>query len=157
MVGTFNPACELLPPWKKELVLLPLYLFSDLPPFPNQMYSVYRQCGCGGGCRGVDLCCRPHSAGVLHHIQNLQNCFTTQTKLTSKDYICKGIGVFKVPSPMPSTMLCTHMCGVYCETRDVPNWAGVLLFHESLQIWCERVYIKNSILTKDTARLELWT
>jgi hypothetical protein len=33
-------------------VLLPLYLLSDLPPlspFPNKMYSLYRECGCGGG------------------------------------------------------------------------------------------------------------
>jgi hypothetical protein len=34
LVAIFDPACELLPPWTKELscVLLPLYLFSDLPP-----------------------------------------------------------------------------------------------------------------------------
>ncbi len=43
---------------------------------------------------GDELCCRPYSAGVLHsvsdQIQNLQNCYTTPNKVTSKDDI-KGI------------------------------------------------------------------
>jgi hypothetical protein len=36
MVGIFDPACELLPPWTKELYLctVALYLLSDLPPPP---------------------------------------------------------------------------------------------------------------------------
>ncbi len=39
--------------------------------------------GCGEG--GVELCCKPFSAGVLHSVsdqiqQNLQNCFTTPNK-----------------------------------------------------------------------------
>jgi hypothetical protein len=51
--------------------LLPLYLLSDLPPpppFPNYINVLYTQtvCGCGGG--GVELCCRPYSAGVLHPV-----------------------------------------------------------------------------------------
>ena len=70
-------------------ILLPLYCtFSltsfPLPPFSKKMYSIYRQlCGWGGG-GGVELYCRPYSAGVLHsvsdQIQNLQNCFTTPNK-----------------------------------------------------------------------------
>jgi hypothetical protein len=43
---------------------------------------------------GVELCCRPYTAGVLHsvsdQIQNLQKCFTPQTKMASKDDI-KGM------------------------------------------------------------------
>jgi hypothetical protein len=39
MVGIFDPACELLPPWTKGLnytcVLLPLYLLSDLTTPPS--------------------------------------------------------------------------------------------------------------------------
>jgi hypothetical protein len=37
LVGIFDPACELLPPWTSNYtcVLLPLYLLSDLPP-PSQ-------------------------------------------------------------------------------------------------------------------------
>jgi hypothetical protein len=57
MVGIFDPAYELLPPWMKELCLctvpFPLYLLSDLlpPPFSNKMYIIYRQCVPGvGGC-----------------------------------------------------------------------------------------------------------
>ncbi len=92
VVCIFHPACELLPPWKKELyftcVVLPLYCTfsltsSPIPPFP--MYSICRQCVTvgGGGGWGV-LKCGPYSAGVLHsvsdQIQNLQNCFTTPNK-----------------------------------------------------------------------------
>jgi hypothetical protein len=50
MVCILDPACELLPPWKKELyftcVLLPLYCTFPLTSFPlppSQMYSIYRQ------------------------------------------------------------------------------------------------------------------
>jgi hypothetical protein len=59
MVCIFDPACELLPPWTKELhgtsVLLPLYctfslISSPLPPFP--MYSICRQCVTVWGVRG---------------------------------------------------------------------------------------------------------
>ncbi len=57
LVCIFNPACELLPKWKKELyftcVLLPLYCtFSltsfPLPPLPNVQY-IQTVCDCGGG------------------------------------------------------------------------------------------------------------
>jgi hypothetical protein len=90
----FDPACELLPLWSKELYLCTvaplLYLLSDLlplpplPPFP--MYSILytdTQCVTGGG-GGVEMYCGPYSAGVLHsvsdQIQNLPNCFTTPNK-----------------------------------------------------------------------------
>jgi hypothetical protein len=53
MVGIFDPACELLPPWTKEIycVLLPLYLLSD-PPSPLSKLNVQyilTVCGCGEG------------------------------------------------------------------------------------------------------------
>ncbi len=112
MVCIFDPACELLPPWKKELyiscVLLPLYCtFSltsfPLPPFP--MYSVYRQCVTGGGgggvcwnvlwtifCRSFTLCFWPDSepTKLLHH--------PSLTKMTSKDDI-KGLVSLKFLRP----------------------------------------------------------
>jgi hypothetical protein len=110
MVFIFDPACELLLPWTKELygtcVLLPLYCTfsltsSPLPPFP--MYSTeYRQCVTVVGGRGVEMYCGPYSAGVLHsvfdQIQNLQNCFTTPKKMTNKVDI-KGLVSLKFLRP----------------------------------------------------------
>ncbi len=58
MVCIFDSACELLPPWTKELygtyVLLPLYCTfsltsSPLPPLPNVQYSIQTVCDCGDG------------------------------------------------------------------------------------------------------------
>ena len=50
----------------------------------------------------VELCCGPYSEGVLHsvsdQIQNLQNCFNTQTKMTSTDDI-KGLVSLKFLRP----------------------------------------------------------
>jgi hypothetical protein len=107
MVGIFDPACELLPPWTKELyfVLLSLYLLSDLPlPSPPPKLNVqYIQtmCGCEGGVGVVELCCRPYFA-VLHsvsdQIQKIQNCFTTPNKMTNKDDI-KGLVSLKFLRP----------------------------------------------------------
>jgi hypothetical protein len=55
MVCIFVPACELLPPWTKELYLCTvghlLYLLSDLlppHPLPNVQYK-QTVCDCGGG------------------------------------------------------------------------------------------------------------
>ncbi len=60
--------------------------------------------GWGGG---VELRCRPYSAGVWHsvsnQIQNLQNCYTTPKKNDQKRRHL-GIGVFKVPSFMAWTL-----------------------------------------------------
>jgi hypothetical protein len=62
----FDPACELLPPWTKELYLCTvaplLYLLSDLlpPPLPNVQYIVYRQCVTVGGGWGVMKCTVDH-------------------------------------------------------------------------------------------------
>jgi hypothetical protein len=75
-------------------VLLPLYCTFSLtssPPLPNVQY-MQTVCDCGGG--DVKMYCGPYSAGVLQsvsdQIQNLQNCFTTPNKMTSKDDI-KGL------------------------------------------------------------------
>jgi hypothetical protein len=82
MVCIFDPACELLPPWTKELYLCTvvplLYLLSDLlHPLPNVQY-IQTVCDWGGG--GIEMYCGPYSAGVSDQIQNLQNCFTTPNK-----------------------------------------------------------------------------
>ncbi len=67
------------------------------------MYSIYTDSVClWGGWGGVELCCRPYSAGVLHSVsdqfQNLQNCFTTPNKMTSKENI-KGLVSLKFLRP----------------------------------------------------------
>jgi hypothetical protein len=122
MVCIFDPACELLPPWTKELTLCTvaflLYLLSDLlPPSPSQ--CTCRQCVTEGGKGGVKMYCGPYSAGVLHsvsdQIQNLQNCFTTPNKMTSKDDIKEvlrrenqGLKVYKVDRSLVFSMTGTY-------------------------------------------------
>jgi hypothetical protein len=53
MVCIFNPACELLPPWTKELYLCtvaPMPSVSPPTPFPKQnVQYIQTVCGCGGG------------------------------------------------------------------------------------------------------------
>ncbi len=65
--------------------------------------------GGGGGCGGVEMYCGPYSARVIlsvsDQIQNLQNCFTTQKKMTSKDDI-KGLVSLKFLRP------CIYSIGV---------------------------------------------
>jgi hypothetical protein len=71
-------------------VLLSLYLLSDLPPSQTK-WTVYTDSVWLWRGGGVELCCRPYSAGVLHSvsdlIQSLQNCFSNPNKMTSKDDI----------------------------------------------------------------------
>jgi hypothetical protein len=86
-------------------VLLPLYYTFSLTssPLPNVQFTDSVRLWGGGG---VEMYCGPYSAGVLHsvsdQIQNLQNCFTTPNKITSKDDI-KGFGVFKFLRPWSRT------------------------------------------------------
>ena len=80
VVCIFEPACELLPPWMKELYLCTvaplLYLLSDLlppPPLPSTVDtdSVWLW---GGGWGGVETYGWPYSAGVLHSVSDpIQN------------------------------------------------------------------------------------
>jgi len=108
MVGIFDPACK----------LLPLYLLSDLPPFLNKMYSIYRQCGLVGG--GGVLSC-----DVDHILQEFYTLFLTrfrtykivsppQTKMTSKDDI-KGLVSLKFLRPC---------CDVTGTTRPAASTLG---------------------------------
>ncbi len=111
MVGIFDPACELLPPWTKEhtCVLLPLHLLSASlwppPPLPKlNVQYIYRQC-VAVGVGGMLNCVVDHIMQEFYTLfqtrfQNLQNCFTTPNK---NDHWRRhlGIGVFKVPSSMP--------------------------------------------------------
>ncbi len=93
MVGIFHSACELFPPWMMELYLCTVAPLPSLwPPLPKlNVQYIQTVFGCGGGGGGVELCCRPYSARVLHslsdQIKNLQNCFTTLNKMTRKDDI----------------------------------------------------------------------
>jgi hypothetical protein len=73
LVGIFDPACELLPPWTKELyctcALLPLYTFSLTSPPPSKLnVEVYTDSV--WLCRGAKLRCRPNSAEVLHSLSD---------------------------------------------------------------------------------------
>jgi hypothetical protein len=98
LVGIFDPACELLPPWTKEPYLCTvaplLYLLSDLlPPTSFLKLNVqYVQTVCGWGGGGVMICT------VDHILQGFYTLFLTrfrtykiasppQTKMTSKDDI----------------------------------------------------------------------
>jgi hypothetical protein len=91
MVCIFDPACELLPPLKKELyftfVLLPLYCTFSMTPFPLPPFPIYRQCVTVGG--GMLKCI------VDHILQEFYTLFLTRfrtykiaspplTKMTSK-------------------------------------------------------------------------
>jgi hypothetical protein len=105
LVGIFDPACELLPPWTKELYLCTVAPLSSLwppPPLPK-LNVLFIQAMCvwrGGG--GWIVLCRPYSAGILHSVsdqmQNLPNYFTTPNKMTSEDDI-KGLVSLKFLRP----------------------------------------------------------
>ncbi len=100
VVCIFDPACELLPPWTKELYLCTvaplLYLLSDLlPPPPFLMYSICRQCVTVGGGGGAG---RMLNCAVDHILLEFYTLFLTrfrtykfatppQIKMTSKDDI----------------------------------------------------------------------
>ncbi len=100
LVGIFDQASELLPPWTKELLSCTVAPLSSLwpPPLPK-LNEQYIQTACVWG---AELCCRPYSAGILHsvsdQIQNLPNCFTIPNKMTSEDDI-KGLVSLKFLRP----------------------------------------------------------
>jgi hypothetical protein len=91
MVCIFDPACELLPPWTKELYLCTvtplLYHLSDLlppPPLPNVQY-IQTVCDCGGGGGGVMKCTVDHILQefytlFLTRLRTYKICFTTPNK-----------------------------------------------------------------------------
>ncbi len=74
MVGIYDPACELLPPWRKELYLCTVAPLPSLwPPPPSQTKcTVYTDnewlWGGGEGVLNCAVVCRPYSAGVLHSV-----------------------------------------------------------------------------------------
>ncbi len=109
VVCIFDPACELLPPWTKELygwylctVAPLLYLLSDLlppPPLHNVQY-IQTVCGCGGVVGGVLKCTVDHILQefctlFLTRCRTYQITAPPQTKMTSKDDI-KGLVSLKV-------------------------------------------------------------
>jgi hypothetical protein len=127
MVCIFNPACELLPPWTKELYLCTvaplLYLLSDLlPPPPFPMYSIYRQCVTVEG-GGVLKCT------VDHILQEFYTLFLTslrtykiasppQTKMTSKDDI-KGLVSLQFLRPWSWLTALNSFLMIQVETKDL--------------------------------------
>ncbi len=97
MVCIFDPACELLPPWTKELYLRTvaplLYLLSDLlspPSFPMYIVHVQTVCDCGGGgilnC-AVDYILQEFYTLFLTRFRTYKIATPPQAKMTSKDDI----------------------------------------------------------------------
>jgi hypothetical protein len=87
-------------------------IFSLTSPPSQTKCTVYTGSVCLGGGKGggVELCCRPYPAGILHsvsdQIQNLPKCFTTTpNKMTSEDDI-KGLVSLKFLRPC-SIRTCT--------------------------------------------------
>ncbi len=106
LVGIFDPACELLPPWTKELYLCTVAPLSSLWPPPPlsklnvlfiQTVSVW-----GGEGGGWIVLCRSFSAGILHSVsdqmQNIPNYFTTPNEMTNENDI-KGLVSLKFLRP----------------------------------------------------------
>jgi hypothetical protein len=97
------------------------------------MYSIYRQL-CGWG---VELYCRPYSAGVLHsvsdQIQNLQIVSKPQTKVTSKDDI-KGLVSLKFLRPCKWGTSGSEPAGVRYQRR-IKN------FQISINVGCTGSYL----------------
>jgi hypothetical protein len=119
LAGIFDPACELLPPWTKELNLCTVAPLSSLwlpPPLPKlnvlfiQTVSVWR--GEGGG---WIVLCRSYSTGILHSVsdqmQNLPNYFTTPNKMTSENDI-KGLESLKFLRPC-------FLYTPYCDCKSI--------------------------------------
>ncbi len=73
LVGIFDPACELLPPWTKDLYLYTVAPLSSLwPPPPLPQLNVQFDSVCLGG--GGELCC------VDHILQEFYTLFLTRCR-----------------------------------------------------------------------------
>ncbi len=132
LVGIFESACELLPPWTKELYSCTLAPLSSLwPPPPLHKINVqYIQTVCVWG--GGGLCCRPYSAGILYsvsdQIQKQPNYFTTPNKMTSEDDI-KGLVSVKFLRPWlhPSICRCQKLLVQYTWSSSLRRAVCVLI------------------------------
>jgi hypothetical protein len=107
MVGIFDPACELLSPWTKELYLCTVAPLSSLWPSPHpsprpkinvQYIQTVRAWGGGGLNCAVDHILQEFLYSVSDQIQNLSNYFTNPNKMTSEDDI-KGLVSLKFLRP----------------------------------------------------------
>ncbi len=131
MVGIFDPACELLPPWTKELYLCtvaPLPSFWPPPPSQTKCTVYTDSVWLWGG--GVVLNC------VVDHI--LQEFYTlflttfrtckiaspTQTKISSKAniYGLKSLKLFR-PCPLHMISIFRHKYSTSIESF-VSNWVN---------------------------------
>jgi hypothetical protein len=76
---------------------------------------------------GIELNCRPYSAGVLHsvsdQIPNLTNCFTTPNKVTSEDDI-EGLVSIKYLLPCVALTGCMYsrQVGGMVPPSPPPGW-----------------------------------
>ncbi len=96
MVGIFNSACELCLHGRRNYTVLVYCCLSTFsltsPPLPKlNVQCIQTLWGCGeGGGRGMLCCAVDHILQEFYTVflvQNLQNCFTTPNKMTSKDDI----------------------------------------------------------------------
>ncbi len=104
LVGIFDPACKLLPPWTKELYLCTVGPLSSLwppPPLPKLIVQ-YLQTVCGWEGGGMLNCAVDHILQVytlfLTRFRTYEIASLPQTKMTSKDDI-KGWVSLKFLSP----------------------------------------------------------
>ena len=77
LVGIFDPACELLPPWTKELYLCTVAPLSSLwpsPPLPKLNVQFIQTVSVWGGEGGGELCC------VDHILQEFYTLFLTRCR-----------------------------------------------------------------------------
>ncbi len=128
LVGIFDPACELLTPWTKELYFCNVAPLSSLwppPPLPK-LNVLFIQTVCvrvGGG--GLIVLCRPYSAGILHSVsdqmQNLPNYFTTSNKMTSENDI-KGLVSLKFLRPCFDIKGCGANNGARAHGNSLRQW-----------------------------------
>ncbi len=106
LVGIFWPSLWTVAPMDEGTIFVyccPSIFSLTSPPSPLPKLNVqYIQTDsvCLRG--GVELCCRPYSAGILHsvsdQIQNQPNCFTTPNKMASEDDM-KGLVSLKFLRP----------------------------------------------------------
>ncbi len=123
MVCIFDTACELLPPWTKELYLCTvaplLYLLSDLPPLslPKlNTQNIQTVCGCGGGVEGrwnvlwtVDHILQEFYTLLLTRFRTYKIASPPLTKMTSKDDI---VGLVSLKFLRPCSYICNSLHSV---------------------------------------------
>jgi hypothetical protein len=121
MVGIFDPACELLPPWTKELYLCTVTPLASLwphPPLPKvNVQYLQTVCHCGGG-GGVELCCKL----VDHILQGFTTLFLTRFR------------TYKIASPPQKIWPVKTTFRLLVSLKFLRPWICMLLLSRNLGI-----------------------